>query len=282
MSQLSIISWNIEHFNGHGGTDRSNTQARLDRVERVCETLKQENPDVFALSEVEGKIVHSKITRILPNYVFNITEGKQSQEILVGVKHGITSFFTQRNEFKRSNPYLRPGALLTVTLNGEDIPILFTHLKSMPSPEGFGLRDSMFDKAFGLKRALDKAARRNGSVASNFIILGDMNTMGMNYEGKEKDITGELEIKSVAKRFARRKMTHLKKSHPFTFSNGSNSSYLPADLDHVFVAQHLNFKSFGSAKVEVGGWAKFSSVADQDQWINDFSDHAPIKLVLEL
>ena len=153
MVNLKILSWNIEHFNGTGGIDKSNRKAREKRVERVTKLIKDEKPDVFGLSEVEGKLIHSKMTRLLPGYVFNITEGRQSQEILIGVKHGLTAFFAQRNEFKRSNPSLRPGALLTITIKDIDIPILFIHLKSMPSPEGFGLRDAMFEKDFNLKKA---------------------------------------------------------------------------------------------------------------------------------
>ncbi|MCG8576692.1 MAG: hypothetical protein MI810_17570 [Flavobacteriales bacterium] len=283
MPELSILCWNIEHFNGGGGIDRKTKDIRKDRVSRVVEYIREDAPDIFALSEVEGNIVHHSLTRELPGYVFNITEGRQSQEILVGVKHGITAFFTQRNEFKRSNPNLRPGALLTVTMEDEDIPILFTHLKSMPSPEGFGLRDAMFGKAFNLKRALDKVAKRNGKTASNFIIIGDMNMMGMNYEGKMHDISGTSEIEAVAKRFKRRGMAHLAKNHTATFNNGSKSRYPPADLDHVFAAKHLNFKAVeGGGVVDVQGWAKIDSISKQDQWIYEYSDHAPLKLTLEL
>ncbi len=282
MNKLNILSWNIEHFNGRGGIDKNNRRKRQDRVDRVAQFIKGKKPDIFGLSEVEGKVVHSSMTRILSGYTFSITEGRQSQEILIGVKHGITSFFTQRNEFKKSNPHLRPGALLTVTMSNQHIPILFMHLKSMPSPEGFGLRDAMFDKAFRLKKSLDKAAKRNGQEQSNFIILGDMNTMGMNYEGKKFDIPSQHEIDITAKRFKRRGMTHLSKDHTATFNNGSKSRYLPADLDHVFAADHLKFTNAGQrTDVHVGGWAEFNATKDQDKWINQFSDHAPLTLTLK-
>ena len=45
------------------------------------------------------------------DYFFHITEGPQTQEILVGVKSGFSPFFTQRVEFKGGNPRLRPSAL---------------------------------------------------------------------------------------------------------------------------------------------------------------------------
>lgn len=281
MAKLSILSWNIEHFNGTGGIDRANMAKRRDRVTRVAEFLKQESPDVFGLSEVEGKLVFADFTRSLSNYTFSITEGQQSQEILIGVKSGLTAFFTQRNEFKRSNPYLRPGALLTVTKGGVDVPVLFVHLKSMPSPEGFGLRDAMFDKVFGLKRALDKASGAIGGGPANFVVVGDMNTLGMDYEGKQHDIpTGE-EVRIVKTRFKRRKMRALSKSNPTTFNNGSASSLPQADLDHVFAAKHLAFAKTGGNEVAVGGWAALPDVAQQDAWIAEFSDHAPLKFTIE-
>jgi len=281
MNELTIFSWNIEHFNGNGGIDKSNKAARINRVDHVANYIKEVKPDVFALLEVEGSTVFEKMTNILPEYVFNITEGNQTQEILVAVKHGLTAFFTQRNEFKRSNPNLRPAALLTIKKDNVSIPILFTHLKSMDSPEGFGLRDAMFDKIYNLKKSLDKAAQSMGNEAANFIILGDLNTMGLNYEGQDKDINSELEIKVVTKRFSRRGMVCLKKDHGVTFNNGSKSEYPSLDLDHVFASKHLTFEpATDNAFVRVGGWAKLNSVHEQDEWISKFSDHAPIQLKL--
>ena len=59
---------------------------------------------------------------------------------------------------------------------------------------------------FNLKKALDKAAKNSGHKAANLIILGDMNTMGMNYEGRNHDIPGPNEIKVITNRFKRRKI----------------------------------------------------------------------------
>jgi hypothetical protein len=226
------------------------------------------------------------MTRDMPGYVFNITEGRQSQEILIGVRHGLTAFFSQRNEFKRSNPHLRPGALLTLTVNGdEDVTILFVHLKSMRSPEGFGLRDAMFDKVFSLRNALNRAARANGNDAANFIVLGDMNTMGMDYVSRDHDIPGEDEIRAVISNFRRRGMMEVPKSHPTTFSNGSESDLPDSNLDHVFAADHLedNFTGIGGGSVvRVGGWAELDSQHARDEWIQNFSDHAPLTFTVTI
>ena len=281
MFRLKILSWNIEHFNGSGGRSANSRQARLDRVDRVAEYLSDESPDIFGLSEVEGSIVYEKFTSKLSGYTFNITEGRQSQEILVGVRSGLTAFFTQRNEFKRNNPYLRPGALLTVRNGDIHLPILFTHLKSKPDPEGFGLRDAMFSKIFDLKKELDKAQRRLSGIPSdrsNFIVLGDMNTMGLDYYRSSHDIPQEHEIDVIKSKFASRGMIVAVKSSPVTWSNGTGSSYPPSDLDHVFASEKLRLSDMDAQgnKVRVAGWAEMKDVAEQDEWINRYSDHAPL------
>jgi hypothetical protein len=222
----------------------------------------------------------------MPGFTLHITEGPQSQEILIGVRGGLTAFFTQKNEFKRSNPALRPGALLTVRDGDVHVPILFTHLKSMPSPEGFGLRDAMFKKMFALKKKLDKASQSlSGKKTSraNFIVLGDMNTMGMDYLGKQDDIPGKREIEVVTRKFANKstKMVVLPKSSDATWFNGSKSKLPPSNLDHVFAADHLDFKKdYGGVVVNVGGWAELPSEHEKDQWIAKFSDHAPLTFTL--
>ena len=266
---LRILSWNVEHFTGRG------TGARADRVTRVAQLIEDENPDIFALMEVKGSTVFTEFTNRFPGYSFSITEGTQVQEILIGVRGGLSAFFTQRNEFKRSNPNLRPAALLTVTLpDDERLSLLFSHLKSLPSPEGFGLRDAMFDKVGSLKKAIDGAT----DGAGKFILLGDLNTMGLNMTYSDADLTGDEEITRVDQILRRRDLHRQMKTHPHTFNNGSTSSYPPSDLDHVYTSSNLSFVDQGQgATVRVGGWAE---AADVDGWIAAFSDHAP--LIFEL
>jgi len=101
---FSVASWNVEHFKG-----------REHRIGGVLDHLTNQNADVVALYEVEGKEVFSKLTTAMPNYNFHITEGRKTQEILVGVRRNISAFFSQRVAFKAGNHSLRPGAFLTLT-----------------------------------------------------------------------------------------------------------------------------------------------------------------------
>ena len=140
----------------------------------------------------------------------------------------------------------------------------------------------MFNKIFDLKKALDKKAKAQRSSAANFIVVGDMNTMGLDYGGKNFDISSADEINQITSKFNRRGMKMLKKSHPDTFNNGSISKYEPSALDHVFAAKHLRFADMDNngAEILVGGWTQKNTEAEQDKWIAQYSDHAPIVLKL--
>lgn len=279
MLPLKIMAWNIEHFSGHEAQDARAPAKRADRLARVIAFIEDEKPDVFGISEVTSGFVYEQMVKAFPRHTFHITTGNQSQEILIGVRDGLGSFFTQKDEFKRNNIYLRPGALLTVHDGGVHVPILFVHLKSLPDPEGFGLRDAMLERIYALKLALDKAAvKLQGApgAKANFIVLGDYNTMGLDYHRKDHDIPMEREIAVMTERMKTRKMRKPATSHPHTFFNGSGSSLPPSELDHVFVAQHVTLDASKGHEVEVGGWAKLATDAERDDWIERFSDHAPL------
>lgn len=266
---FSLLSWNVEHFKNSGA-----------RVDRIVKKLVEQNPDVFALYEVEGAEVFAELTQRMPSYGFHITEGEQVQEILVGVRGSLSSFFTQRLEFRSGVSTLRPGALLTVTVAGKPYPILFLHTKSGNDPRGLGLRDDMLERACSLRKVLDKLPVAGGRA--NYLFLGDLNTMGMRYKfvpSGSISVTEELaKLAAVAKRA---KMRVLTKDEAHTWSNGSGSTIPPSNLDHVIASDHLSFKQFSGADVNVRGWPKETTDAKKDAWIRDFSDHAMLFLEIQ-
>jgi len=264
---FSLASWNVEHF-----------KDEPKRVTRVVDFLKEQDPDVFALLEVEGKEVFGQLVERMPDYQFHITEGPQTQEILVGAKHGLTAFYTQKVEFKSGIQTLRPGALLTVTVNGLHYSILFLHTKSSSKPIGLGVRDDQFERAYKFKRLLDRIA--GGKGKANFLFLGDLNVMGMQYPF-EKDIVPPLELKKIDRDTRKVKMRRLTKNHPATWWNGPGSRFAPADLDHVVASDHLNFKPFDGANIAVRGWPALRTEQDKAAWINDYSDHGLLYLELQ-
>jgi endonuclease/exonuclease/phosphatase family metal-dependent hydrolase len=261
---FSLASWNVEHFKG-----------AQTRVRRVVETLKDIDPDVFALLEVEGKEVFEEIVSEMDGYSFHITEGVQTQEILIGVRGGLTAFFTQKTEYQEGNTYLRPGALLTLTIGGEQYPILFLHTKALSEPIGLGIRDEQFQRAFNFKRFLDEKAGGDGKA--NFLFLGDLNTAGLEYPYGD-NIDASREIRRLKGRAGSAKMKVLKKDTPATWWNGPGSSYPPADFDHVIASKQLKFKKFGSADVTVLGWPKKATDDEKKDWIGRYSDHGVLYL----
>jgi len=266
---FSLASWNVEHFRGDP-----------ERTDRVLSFLEAQSPDIFALYEIEGSNAFAGLVERMPGYTFHITEGRQTQEILVGLRSGLTGFFTQRLEFKSGSSYLRPGALLTVVVDGASYPILFLHTKSGDDPKGLGLRDDMLTRAIDFRKALDRAF--DAEAGANYLFLGDLNVMGMRYTyARDRDIPAQTELHKLERKAARRDLRRLSKSAQATWSGGSTSSYPDSDLDQVIAAEHLRFKSFGGADVDVRGWTEEESAADRDRWIREHSDHALLYLEVQ-
>jgi endonuclease/exonuclease/phosphatase family metal-dependent hydrolase len=267
---FSVLSWNVEHF---GAMDAGRREPRK-KIGPILDLIAQQKADVIAIYEVVGAVVCQAMVSRLPNYQFHITEGPQTQEILIGVHRNLCSFFTQRVEFRSGQTTLRPGALLSLRVGEAWYPLLFLHLKSLPQPKGFGLRDDMTERAFEFRRVLDKAA--GGAGKANYIFLGDLNTMGMNLTHSGKDVTADEEIDRLRIRAKRAgvRMKLLEKTRPATFWPGSQSSLPPGDLDHVVAADHLQFRLFGGKPVAVRGWPELATDADKDDWAKRFSDHA--------
>ena len=263
---FSVASWNVKHFKDDPT-----------RVGRVVSFLKLQDPDVFALYEVTGKDVFDKLTDVFPGYTFQITEGPQTQEILVGVRNTLSSFITQRVEFKSGVTRMRPGLLVTIMIDGVNYVLLLLHLASSSEPRGMGLRDDMLFRAVKFRHVLDKAA--GGKHKANYIFLGDLNTMGMTYP-YDKDIEGETELRKWDARAGRYYGMHrLRKAYEETWSGGNTSSFSPANLDHVYGAKHLAFRPFKNpqnedVEVDVRGWVNESSVTARDAWIANYSDHS--------
>lgn len=265
---FSVASWNVEHFKD----DPS-------RVNRVVDLVNAQNPDVFGLYEVEGATVFGALVDKMPNYTFQITEGVQTQEILVGIKKPLTAFITQKTEFRSGTTHMRPGQLVTIVKNGKNYALLFLHLSSGTDPRGMGLRDDMLERAFEFRKALDSAG--GGIGKARYLFLGDLNTMGMTYPF-DQSIEPEFELKKWDKYAAKAKiaMRRLPKSHDATFFNGSTSSLPPSNLDHVYASTNLTFKTFPHpangtrVEVDVRGWVNEATDAKKDAWIGKFSDHS--------
>jgi exonuclease III len=263
---FSVASWNVEHFKNVGATNE----------ERVAFIVEQD-PDILAIYEVEGADVWRELMAGLPGYSFFITEGQNAQEILLGTRSGLTAFVTQKIEFQSRDAFMRPGALLTVRVDKVDYTLLFLHVASMPAARGFGLRADMIERAFDFKvGVLDKLTENK----TNFIFLGDLNTMGLDYvygrvgtQRKLRHARVEARQEVGRLRFLAEEsgMRLLEKTHDVTWRDGGRRR---SNLDHVVASAPLKFKKFGGAEVDVRGWPQLADDAEQKLWISRFSDHA--------
>lgn len=272
---FTVASWNIEFFGSRRpGESHASVQSRIDRV---FDYLRDKiDADVYALYEVNGGQVFSKATETFPNYSWQITEGGGAQQILVGFR--IPSFVTQRLEFSKgfTGP-LRPGLLVTVTDDGENFPMLFLHLKSKDEPIDFGVRSYQHDKARSLRRVLDKVEEPN---RANFIIAGDLNTLGMDLTYSTRDVAIGEEIARLEDMYSSHydQMALRQKTQPATFWNGPGSSNPPSDLDHVLAADRVVMEQVANgAEIVVKGWPEEATDAAKEAWIADFSDHALLR-----
>ena len=260
---FSVASWNVRHFNGGDATN----------AERVAFLAAQE-PDVVGIYEVEGKEVWRELMAGMPGYSFFITEGRNTQEILLGIGPGVTAFLTQKIEFQAENAFMRPGALLTVRVDDHYYALLFLHVASMTGARGFGLRADMTQRAFEFKETLADAIGEE----PNYVFLGDLNTMGMDYQyGSEGPghplkvkVQEAQEVAGLAYQASKVGMRVLAKSADETYGSPGG---LRSNLDHVVVTDHLEFKSFAGSEVDVRGWPQLPE-DEQKAWIETFSDHA--------
>lgn len=277
---FSIASWNVEHFKNASVFD-------TERVKRVTDFVAGNDggpatvPDIFVLYEVEGKDVFREFMAKFPDHRFHMTEGKQTQEIFIGVHRGFQTFSTQRLEFKTGKEYQRPGLLLTVHTGGAYYTLLFLHNKSGSGTEDFGLRDAALMHAFNLKKALDDVSPGD----ANFIFLGDLNTMGIDDPApysRKMDLTPEDEVLRIASWAEKKNMRLLSKERTIidgeeeevTWYNGS-PGYVPTNLDHVVASSHLQVRSQGNGPYNISlfGWPKLHQ-NQWDGWFSLYSDHA--------
>ena len=124
-------------------------------------------------------------------------------------------------------------------------------------------------QALTLRHYLDKAS---GGPA-NYIICGDLNTMGLDYPYTAHDITPDDEIAELRRRASHhtKDMAVLTKTHEHTWLPNAGSRLKRLDLDHVVAASHLAFTTFGGASVDVRGWPQSG---DPHGWAACYSDHA--------
>nr|WP_321486028.1 endonuclease/exonuclease/phosphatase family protein [uncultured Draconibacterium sp.] len=275
MDTIKILSWNVEHF-------------KTDKVQEVADIIKSYQPDVFGIYEVEANRIYNFMLQHFPEYALFLTEGQQKQEILVACRNTFQCIkFQQKKEFKSGNPALRPGAFLTFKHPQRGIyNFLFLHTDSGSTAVDFGNRTEMFEHAYNLKRKLDYD--NNSEV--NFVMLGDLNTMGLKYPRpfkSDKILETENEMvyldfwaerKAGSKKHQKLKPNVRRLSKPV--GTYYSKTYGISDLDHIVASKHLkfvpqdNYSENNQQEIKLDGWRKFlNNPNDLDKFVEEISDH---------
>lgn len=211
-----------------------------------------------------------------------MTYGPQSQEILVGARRSLQTFFAQKTQFQSGNPFVRPGALITITFDNEPYNLLFLHPKSKTDPWSFGLRDDVFSRVVRLKQTLEGLSAAGDA---RLIVCGDLNTMGLNY-GKKAVIESGQEVSGLKERMEEAGFLLLRKSHQETWAD-RGGKFEAADLDHVLITAPVKMAAIKGADagiyVAVDGWNRFPAKSqERESFIRNVSDHCSLFFEIEV
>ncbi|MFQ5911014.1 MAG: endonuclease/exonuclease/phosphatase family protein [Thermoplasmata archaeon] len=267
--KLSVASWNVKNFH-RKSTSKTDVRNHIKSM-----GPNGSGPDIFALLEVKGRDVWRSLYKEFPKHNFFITEGKQSQQILIAARKTLRHFITQRDDFKSGRTTLRPGPFLVVEVApGDYYSLLFLHLKSFRTPVDLGLRDDQVEHAFHLRSAIDKAHQAAGGEGrAKFLFMGDINTQGMQYWQSTK-ISWDVEVNKLEERSREYDMTLAKKDYESTWTDGRGKF---SDLDHVIASDTVNLQAWDGSNVQVLGWNKHP-IGSQEfkNFVDKISDHCAI------
>jgi hypothetical protein len=279
---FTVFSWNVEHFKGLSDA----------RANDIANFIQQHDPDLIAIYELEDS--HSGFLFAQANFqgFFTfITEGQNNQEILILVDPSQFDHITitQQHKFRIGNPFLRPGALVTLTQQGLHTNVLFLHSASGPLADAFGDRMEIASHIFNLNERLQEIEEDSG-LAARLIVTGDFNTMGLQFPRKlvsdrvqtfQDELLGLAELANRAHRPNFQGMTFATKEHDLTFSNPNNRDQ--SDLDHVLVSAGVQLANRGNRlsdgipfQVSVQGWIQLPTGQARNNFINTRSDHCAL------
>ncbi|MEL6205385.1 MAG: endonuclease/exonuclease/phosphatase family protein [Pseudomonadota bacterium] len=269
------LFWNIENFEGDDPT----------RLQRVTDHIQATDPDILGFSEIRDKAaLRNLLFANLTDYDFGITDGDQGIELVAGWRRGMfdQALYTQRREFKSDNPFLRPGALLSVRLEGLFYNFLFLHTDSGRTTRDYDNRQDMFEKIWSLNETLgDIDLDTPGET--RFIVMGDLNTMGRSARAQVAAISGAQEVEDLANDAQDNNMAMTNKTHPKTWADVNNETgelLRSSDLDHVLVSKDLPLGDAGGSETHVRGWVDIDNDPDRRVFVEEISDHASIEVVV--
>jgi hypothetical protein len=265
--KFSLMAWNVGCFWGNAL-----------RFVDISNYIKMINPDIFGLFDVEDLNIVALMSEHLCHYDYNITEGAENREILVGIRRGkfAQTIFTQKREFKFRKSYLRPGALVSVCIAGEPYNILYLHTEIGTDVAAFADRNEMFEKIWHLKASL---VVRPITTQPKLIVLGSFNPMGLHlptHRGNMAIFSEKDETEWLRTTAQQHGMTLLSKEYTHTYTDGTKA----CDLDHVIATANIAFSQLGVTGgqpyfVTVKGWQQLDE-SERKKHLANISDHCLI------
>jgi len=116
--------------------------------------------------------------------------------------------------------------------------------------------------------------------SGRLLVLGDLNTMGLQFPKKraaDERVSEAEEVEALGKFGSPVAVGMITKSHDETFNNGR----LVSNLDHVLSSSNVRFKSLGTRpdgvtfQVRVVGWNQLTGTARKN-YIDNLSDHSAL------
>ncbi|MGD8323388.1 MAG: endonuclease/exonuclease/phosphatase family protein [Gammaproteobacteria bacterium] len=284
---FTVLSWNVEHFHGLGDP----------RSDTIAAFIRDHDADLIAIYELEsshGGFLFAQDQ--FPGFFTFITEGQNNQEVLIMANPAVFEHLTvtQQHKFRIGNPYLRPGALATVTQGGVHTNVLFLHSASGTGADAFGDRFEINEHVFNLNRRLQELEDASG-IAARLVVTGDFNTMGLQYprglaghriQTFHQEIAGVAHLADRAHLGGFQGMGFAPKEHDLTFSNLNDRQQ--SDLDHVLVSAGVALANRGNRpsdgtpfEVSVQGWIQQPSGAARNDFIDSRSDHCALIFTIE-
>jgi hypothetical protein len=269
---LTVIFWNVQDWGQRG--DDPEEKARFDRITSV---IKKENPDIAVFAEAMDETLRVRMAQALPpGYAIHETTSINPRHIITIFKNAAdyNVSITQRDEFKGPDGSRRPFPLIQLATMAEQIAFLPVHSPSGAKTENMARREMIMQNVFKLTKEIQ-------GTGSEFLTLGDMNTMGGG------SVTMAEEISDLAQEARNAGLEMISKNYPYTWHGiDADAQYADADFDHVMTTPDLAKRIYPvnaqGDHVRVGGWPEAATSGARDQWVRDYSDHAYLKLKIAL
>ncbi len=275
---LRVLFWNIRDMGMRGDILYETYRAR-----RVRDVFRAAQPDIVLLSEIrKSELAKTLVDRVGKGvwHIENSSRGARGSwfSTMFNTSSGLETDFTiaDMNDGLDWDGAFFPA--LTIETPGGKTQVISVHTKSGAHPQGFNIRRTVLNEI--KLHAASLAAQKIRLLA-----VGDFNTMGQG-----EAMSGSEEVRLTEEFMATGQdgsaLVRLAKSHETTWMGiGDEAQWPLQSLDHAFVspaARDMIVPVGGDAErpVYVGGWPRLQLPVAREQWVRDFSDHAP--LILDL